>query len=404
MKIFISAAEASSDAHGAELLSALKELAGTASIEVFGLAGPKLKAQGVREILNAEDFLAMGFVEVLGKLPKALRALSVLANAVKKEQPDVAILIDYPDFHMRLAQRLRNSGVPLISFIPPKVWAWRKGRLQLLKRNFARVLCILPFEADFYARSGVKARYVGNPLLDELPLSMNSVEARLKLGLEAQGAGAVITLMPGSRPAEFKYHLPLMRDTVARLEKLKPLSRILVPLPETVRDSQLQEVQRTFKDFKQALVFKGHSHEALLASDVALIKSGTSTLEAGLLRCPHVITFKPHPISTFIVRKMIRYRGPAGLENLILRGQGPETSDNPLMIPEFLSERARPELLAEALSRLLDTSVEGCKEREAQFKTFEKLHLLMKPPGALRPMQLAAQEVWSVLQLRGEAE
>ena len=165
MRVLISAAEISSDAHGAKLLDALKRIEPGLE-DVFGIGGARLQKAGLRSILDSRQLLAMGFTEVLGVIPRAWRALGEIEKAARASKPDVAVLIDYPDFHFRLARRLKRLGIPVVYYITPKVWAWRRGRVRLLRDLFARVLTILPFEAEFYEREGLAVTYVGNPLLD----------------------------------------------------------------------------------------------------------------------------------------------------------------------------------------------------------------------------------------------
>ena len=250
MKILISAAETSSDAHGAELLKAIREQIALKEekLEAFGIGGPKLQAAGLNVVVDARDLLAMGFLEILGHLPKILRALRRVSQVAKEARPDVAIVIDYPDFHFRLARRLRRYGIPVIYYIPPKVWAWRKGRVTVLRALFEKILCIFPFEVEFYQGQNVPAVYVGNPLVDELPLRLSRPEARAVLGLEKQDK--VITLMPGSRAAELKRHLEVLLDSALKAahelrasgfmgpeERLK----VLLPFPVTAPLEALKE-------------------------------------------------------------------------------------------------------------------------------------------------------------------
>jgi lipid-A-disaccharide synthase len=183
VKILISAAETSSDIHGAELLRALQGQFAPGQIEAWGIGGPRLQAQGLRSLVDARSLLSMGFFELFGRLPKILGALGTIADAAARDRPDLAVVMDYPDFHFRLAKRLKKLGIPVVYYIPPKVWAWRQGRVKVLRERFVEVLSILPFEEDFFREHKVVAKYVGNPLVDELPLELSRAEARAKLGI-----------------------------------------------------------------------------------------------------------------------------------------------------------------------------------------------------------------------------
>jgi lipid-A-disaccharide synthase len=362
MKVLISAAEASSDAHGAGLLRALQEKAPTGvEIDAFGIGGPKLSEAGLRVVVDTRQLLAMGFSELFGRIFQIIGALRSVSRAAEKERPDVAVLIDYPDFHFLLARRLKRLGIPVIYFIPPKVWAWRRYRVRAMKRIFTKVLCILPFEEEFYRQNGITVKYVGNPLVDELPLKMSRGEARQKLGLDPYQK--VVTLMPGSRPHELERHTPLLLDSIAlTVSQLgKPLTA-LMPLPETVDHSTFGAIEkqvqawlsRASEQVRSTLkvkISKGDAALALLASDAALIKSGTSTLEAGLLGCPHVLFYQASRTTWWLFKNIIRYRGPIGLVNLV----SGTTAGSSYLIPEYLMESANPERLSgELLSLLTD--------------------------------------------------
>lgn len=357
MKILISAAEASSDAHGAELLKALQ--AQEPGIDAFGIGGPKLRAAGLRVLVDARELLAMGFGEILSRLPRIFSALSSVAQAAERERPDAAVVIDYPDFHFRLARRLHARGIPVIYFIPPKVWVWRKGRLALLKRYFARVLSILPFEVPFYERERVPVTYVGNPLVDQLPLELSREQARAQLGLGADELALLI--MVGSRPSELKLHLEFMLDAVARAAEARGIARLRVLLPFSVTtelDPIRERVQRwrsagaapeTARARLEFRISQGDAPVCMRAATAGLVKSGTSTLEAALMRCPHAVVYKTNLITEWIFRFLIRYRGPVGLVNLVY-GWEP---GRPFLVRELVAEKATPEGLVEETSRLL---------------------------------------------------
>lgn len=405
MKILISAAETSSDAHGAELLRELRALAASGAstsesgFEAFGAGGPKLEAAGLRRVVDAGDLLAMGFGEIIGRLPRILRALRVLAESARRQRPDVAVLIDYPDFHMRLARKLRKQGIPVVYFIPPKVWAWRSGRVRSIRELFARVLCIFPFEQDYFLEHGVDALYVGNPLLDELPLSLTREQARAKLGLDARAK--VLVLMPGSRPAEIRQHLELMLDSAlsaaGRLREERLLSAgerlvVRIPLPETsdsgtvrMRLDQWLESRRGDGFPLEIALSVGNAHECLCAADAGLVKSGTSTLEAALLGCPHSIVYRPGAVSRWIVRKVIRFNGSAGLANRILGRVLP-----PLAVREFLCEDATAAALASEIRELLTDEGRRGELQRAFAEVRERLKV------SESPSRLAARAIWEL--------
>ncbi|MBC7692794.1 MAG: lipid-A-disaccharide synthase [Methylotenera sp.] len=404
MKILISAAEASSDIHGAVLLKALREQAPAGvSVHAYGVGGPLLQAQGLKSWVDARELLSMGFTEVLGKLPRIFKALALLAGSVVTERPDVAVVIDYPDFHFRLAKRLKKKGVPVVYYIPPKVWVWRKKRIEVIRALFTKVLCIFPFEKKLYEDAQVPARYVGNPLLDELPLELTQSQARASLGLEP--SEKVLVILAGSRPSELDQHLvPLLTTARNVAEKLGKIV-VLMPLPQT---SDLQSVKARVLDTLFALpdaesllqvrVTQGNSAECMVAADVGLIKSGTSTLEAGLLNCPHIVVYKTSWFSEWVFRKWIQYEGPVGLVNLVSGWE----EGKPYLVRELICEEFTQEnLTREALALFTEPA-----RRETLKRGFARLRECMSgdanrvksgDANRLGPSALAAQEIWAVV-------
>ncbi|HCM40613.1 MAG: lipid-A-disaccharide synthase [Bdellovibrionales bacterium GWB1_52_6] len=409
MKVLISAAETSSDAHGAELLKALRsewtlrrgvtEEVAAREIDAFGIGGPRLRQAGLRVLVDARDLLAMGFLEIIGHLPKILRALRVVDAASRREKPDLAIVIDYPDFHFRLARRLRAQGIPVIYFIPPKVWAWRKGRIRILKELFSKILCILPFEEEFYRQENVPATYVGNPLVDELPVDLSREDARGRLNISL--SEKVLLLMPGSRASELKRHLELFlegalncADSLAQSGVRGPL-KVLIPfagtanLPEvTARITAWSASQKDLEKLLSIRVSQNDSAVCMLAADAGLIKSGTSTLEAGFLGCPHCIIYKTNWITAWIFKFLIRYQGPVGLVNLVYGW----TPGKPYLVQEILLEAATARSLgAEALQLFSDE-----KLRLKLLTGFEKLRKILLAPqltSGKGPSRQAAREI-----------
>ena len=344
VRVFISAAETSSDAHGAELLKELKKQTQSRGweLEAFGMGGPKLRAEGLNAVVDSGEMLVMGFSEILGRLVRIIRALGELQMAVKVSRPDIAVVIDYPDFHFRLARRIKKLGVPLVYYIPPKVWAWRKGRIHFLKATFKKILCILPFEKDFYEKENVPALYVGNPLVDELPKAMSQEEAKERLGIEIEKR--VIVLLVGSRPHELKVHLaPMIKGAASAalaLQKEKPGPvQIRISLPQGMGEKIAETAEALFLKLNvsqygiELVISHGDAHLCMLASKGGVIKSGTSTLEAALLGLPHVVVYRPSWLSTFIIRKVIGYKKAVGLVNLVAGKQ----EDKKDLVTELIS-------------------------------------------------------------------
>ncbi len=378
-------------------MKALKE--GGREITAFGIGGPKLEREGLRVIVPASELLAMGFAEILSRLPRIFSALAALTEVAREEKPDLAVVIDYPDFHFRLAARLTKLGVPLVYYIPPKTWVWRKSRIARLRALFKRVLCILPFEEEFYRRENVNALYVGNPLLDELPLEMSRAQARAQLGLEADEK--ILVFMPGSRPSELRRHLVLGLEAVQRavafLRSKGAMGasedlRVLIPLPETSAEILMDAEARVEAWLKvarpggmQVTVSRGDAPICQIAADCGVIKSGTSTLEAGILGCPHLVIYKPNWVTSFIFKYFIRYKGSVGLVNLVA-GEA--------ICPELISENATVKTIAGGIVTLF-TDAEAHGRMLAAMKLLRAK--LLQSPAHRHPSKLAASEIFKLL-------
>lgn len=373
------------------------------------MGGPRLQAAGLRAIVDARELLAMGFVEILGRLPRVFSALRQITEAARISKPDVAVVIDYPDFHFRLARRLNRLGVPVVYYIPPKVWVWRKKRIRRLRESFVKVLSILPFEVPFYEKENVPVTYVGNPLADELPLQMTRDQARTKLHL-AQNA-RVVVLMPGSRPSELKLHVEVMLDAANRAAALLrakgtlgPAEKLVVLMPFPVTSNLAQLRARVDQWLRRAsggtsgfasrfildvCVSQGDAAECLIAADAGLIKSGTSTLEAALLGCPHTIVYKTNLLTELIYRLFIRYQGPVGLSNLVAGW----TPGKPLLVREVLLSDVKVETLCDEIVALLTDSA----RRERLSQGFAAMRKRVFEVGASSPSATAAREILSVI-------
>lgn len=384
-------------------------------LEAFGVGGPKLQAQGLRAVVDARDFLAMGFGEVLSRLPRVFSALAQLEEEARTIKPEIAIVIDYPDFHFRLAKRLNRLGIPVIYYIPPKVWVWRKKRIQVLRDSFVKVLSIFPFEVPFYEKEKVPVVYVGNPLADELPLGLSRAHARTRLKISSEAK--VLVLMPGSRPSELKLHIKVMLDGANRAAALMRASgalgreerlTVLMPFPMTADFRSASERVQVWlakaiggaTNFNlDVRVSQGDAAECLVAADAGLIKSGTSTLEAALLGCPHTIVYKTSWLTAWIFKGLVRYSGPVGLTNLVARSQAGE----PLLVREVLLSEVRAETLSTEIVSLLTDGARRSRMCDGFAQIRDQLLGGPLVPGAPRPSpsRRAAREVLDVVYGRG---
>lgn len=379
LKFALVAGEASGDVLGASLIEALKRRYPDA--EFMGIGGPKMIAAGLKSEYDQEKLAVRGAAEVLSHLPEILSIRRGIISRLKAWRPNVFIGIDAPDFNLTVERKLKASGIPTVHYVSPTVWAWRRGRTKKIVAAVNQLLCLFPFEPACYTDRGLHPVFVGHPLADEI--DMNPDRALVRQSLKLPEASPLITLMPGSRQSELAFHAELFIDTANRVAAELPDALFLVPLatPETRQLFETALRQFAQPALKVKILF-GHAREALAASDLALVCSGTATLEAALLRCPMVITYKVTAISAWIYRKM-RYLTWVGLPNILL---------GRLVVQELLQEDATPEKLSTALIDLW-RQPNRRKEMEASFAA---IHTKLRQNSAER----AADAVVDCLKLQ----
>jgi len=340
-RIAMVAGEASGDLLAAHLITAIKTRLPQARF--CGIGGPRMMEQGFEAWWPSEKLAVRGYVEVLGHYREITGIRSALARRLKAEPPDLFIGVDAPDFNLHLETGLRESGIRTAHFIGPSVWAWRGGRMEKIKRAAGHMLCLFPFEEALYRAAGIPATYIGHPLADVIPLEPDRAGARARLGLPSDVP--VVALLPGSRQSELKYLGVRFVASALRLRASHPTVRFVVPLAspqtEALWQSAVTAAGASAADFVLA---PRDAHGALAACDIALVASGTATLETALFKRPMVIAYNMAPLSWELMRRM-KYQPYVGLPN-ILCGQ--------FVVPEFLQDDASPDNLAQALANLLD--------------------------------------------------
>jgi lipid-A-disaccharide synthase len=357
MRVAIVAGEASGDLLGAALIRALKERWPQA--EFYGIAGPKMIAEGARSLYPMEKLSVRGYVEVLKHLREILGIRGGLKRALLADKPDLFIGVDAPDFNLRLEARLKAAGIPTVHYVSPSIWAWRAQRLHAIGRAVDRMLVMFPFEEAIYEKAGIPVTFVGHPLADAMPFEPDRREARAQLRL---GSAAIpVALLPGSRVSELELHADLVIETARELLKKHPEMHFFVPL--ATRETRDFFEQRLYALEARALpitILFGHARLALHAAEVALVKSGTATLEAALARCPMVITYRLNRFTYWLARRqaVLPY---FGLPN-VLAGE--------FIVPELLQDDATPGNLAQALGNWLDNKA----AREHLRERFASLH------------------------------
>ncbi len=373
-ELLIVAGEASADLHAARALEALRAL--RPGIHAFGVGGPLLRAAGLEALHPAEAISVMGLAEVIPRLPRILGILRDLGREAERRRPRAALLVDLPDFNLRLARRLRRLGVKVVYYISPTVWAWRPGRARKIAQVVDRMLCILPFEERFYEGTGVPARFVGHPLADR-PAPGPAAGYRVELGLDP--ARTTVALVPGSRVTELARIFPPMLEAAEVLRVRHPDVQFVVPVAPTLRRDQLAPYVAAHAGLDVRLV-EARADLAVGASDGALVKSGTSTLEAGLMLRPMVVVYKLSWLSWIVARLLVKLVH-VSLVNL-LAGRG--------VVPELLQGDATPARMAAELEAVLGPG----PAREAQLSGLREVRDALGPPGA---PQRVAEELALVL-------
>ncbi len=366
VQVGIVAGEASGDLLGSLLIDALNNA--QPGLEFVGIAGPKMQALGAKSWFPMQALSVRGYVEALGSLSKILAIRRALQRQLLQTQPQVFIGVDAPDFNLTLEGNLKRAGIPSVHFVSPSVWAWRPKRINKVRRAVSHALLIFPFEEEIYRTAGIPATYVGHPLAHALP-PPDRVAARYILGLQADAE--YVVLMPGSRPGELKALARLFIEMAKTLAVKRPQTRFLIPLvnreTRQIFEQSLHEAQVTIEGEHANLplrILYGHAHEALQAADAALIASGTATLEALLLDCPHVITYKV-PWLTWQIMRRQALQPWIGLPNILAAES---------VVPEIIQNQATPEALAQALEHLLsdhtmrNKQIEVFRQQRARLK------------------------------------
>jgi lipid-A-disaccharide synthase len=345
-EILVSAGEASSDRYAAMLVEELRRAWPDARF--FGCAGPRMRAAGVEAVVNAESLAVVGLLEVALEVPRIYREYRKLVDAARETPPQLAILTDSPDFHLRLARRLKRQGVPVVYLVAPQVWAWRKGRIAQIRRTVDRLLCIFPFEEAFFREQGIAAWYIGHPLAGSPGPAMGKAEFFRKHRLAPNRQ--LVTVLPGSRKGEAARHLPALVNAAERIYR-QQATHFLLPASETTGAAFFRERIGS----APIQVIEGETREALAHAELALAASGTVTIEAALAGTPMVTFYKVHPLSWLAGRFLVRVPFYSMVNLVAGRAIVPE-----LMQGKMTGER----LAANALWLLRDEEARGQMRRD----------------------------------------
>ena len=340
LPILLSAGEASGDMYAARLATALKQ---RADVEIFGMGGQQMRAAGVDVITDYHEVSVVGITEIISHLPSLIRAMRKLVDAARRRKPALAILADFPGFHLRLARKLLPFGVRNVYYICPQFWAWRPWRANLVRRRFALALCIFPFEEEFFRQRGVAVKFIGHPLVGSVKASLTREEFSAKHALDAKKP--IITLLAGSRWSEVARHLPLMLQACRQLEHQTSAKYNFVLAVAPGID--LVRLKTLISADCQPHIVQNGTYDALAAADAALVCSGTATVEAALLGTPMAVVYRVTPLTALLAKPLVR--APFfGMVNLIA-GRA--------VVPELIQDDFTAEKAATALQNLLDSKV-----------------------------------------------
>jgi len=373
--LFIIAGETSGDLHGASLARAIRQR--ESSVSLLGLGGPRMREAGVEVVHDVTEHAVVGFSEVIRSLRAVHKVFVEMVRLLDQRRPDAVVLIDYPEFNLRFARKAHKRGIPVVYYISPQVWAWRQGRVRTIARHVDRLLVILPFEPSFYARHGIKATFVGHPLLDVLSDYRHDRRFTAELGLADERP--LIGILPGSRQREIQHLLPTMLAAAEDIDRqLEGIAVAIPPAPSI--PAEQYESWPTLTELPLHM-FPGRTYEVMAAADLLLVASGTTTLEAAIIGTPMIVIYKLSAPSWLIARLLVGDVRYCSLVNLVADRE---------VVPELLQRQANPENIARTAVALCR---HGGLERMAQELATDVRARLGEPGASGR----AADEILSLL-------
>lgn len=376
MKVGIVAGESSGDTLGAALINSLRSR--VPDLQCFGVAGPKMIAQGCEAWASSEELAMMGFTEPLLHLPRLLKLRSMLTSRLSALRPDVFVGIDAPAFNLGLEKRLKANGVKTVQYVSPQVWAWRQGRVRTIGRSCDLVLCLLPFETDFYASHGVKAEFVGHPLADQIPLEVDRAAARRELKIDE--AATVVALLPGSRMGEVERLGADFAAAAAWIDSRRPDVQFIAPMASARVRAAFErqmivanaQASATPSHRPPITLLDGQAQRALAAADAVIVASGTATLETLLTGRPMVVAYRLSSVTAFLLRTLGLVKVPYFSQPNLLVGRR--------LVPEFFQEQVSGAALGAALLR----EIEDPRHVEELGREFRRVHEVLRRGGADR--------------------
>ena len=375
--LLLSAGEASGDMYAARLAT---ELAKRVDVRIFGMGGAQMRAAGVDVVMDYDEVSVVGITEIMRHLPSLLQAMDKMVTAAEQRQPPLAILTDFPGFHLRLARKLTPRGIRNVYYICPQFWAWRPWRANLIRRRFEKALCIFPFEKEFFSKAGISTEWIGHPLVGHVAATKDRKQLCEENGF-APGS-TLITVLPGSRAGELAHHLPVLQESCARIHARTPSQFFIAA-------AHAKDVELLKSGWPHGLKFRvlaGESYNALAAADAAIVSSGTATVEAALLDAPMVVVYRVSPLTATLAKPLVRTPYFA-MVNLIGERK---------VVPELVQDDFTPEKVSAEILRLLHdpNARAACRAGLAEVRN------RLGPPGAV---ERAADAIARLLDSAGNA-
>jgi lipid-A-disaccharide synthase len=375
------AGEASGDTLGADLIHALRRL--VPDIEFFGVAGPKMQAAGCETWEPSESLAVMGLFEVLRDLPRLVRLLARLRGQFLRARPDVFVGIDAPDTNLRLARRLHAAGIPTVQYVSPQVWAWRQGRARRMRESVDLVLCLLPFEKRFYDAHGIRAEFVGHPLADAIPMTVDRRSARNTLGVDPNAQ--VVALLPGSRRGEVTRLARDFAATARWLTAQRPHLVFVAPMASLAAREIFARELKLHAPGVDVLLIDGQAQTALIAADVVMVASGTASLEAALCKRPMVVVYRLGAMTVWLLRRLNLVKTKFFAQPNLLADRR--------VVGEYFQDEIVPESIGAELLMWLDDA----ERRSGLEAEFSQIHAGLRRDAGTR----AAQAVMALLESQG---
>lgn len=363
--------------YAAQLAAELKK---RMDVNIFGMGGPQMRAAGVEVVTDYSEVAVLGITEIISHLPSLVRAMRRLVSEARKRKPTLAILTDFPGFHLRLSRKLKPLGIKNVYFVCPQFWAWRPWRVRIVRRRFAQALCIFPFEEKFYGDAGVPTKFIGHPLVGAVSASETREQFAERHGLDP--AQPIITLLPGSRAGEIARHLPTILAACGELRQTQGKVSFVIAVAPGVNISEINRMVSV--SGVCAAVVQDQTYNALAAAEAALVCSGTATIEAALLDVPMAVVYKVTPVTAALAKPLVRTKF-FSMVNLIAGRD---------VVRELIQDDFTPQACARELERLLGSAEARQELRRGLAEVREKLG----PPGAV---ERAAEEIVALLRTPG---